>query len=61
MFHNNHQKILYQRNCELIIQNYLNFYLSKNSNIIKSKIFINGVDTLSLNELDLFYLINTTF
>jgi hypothetical protein len=49
------KKILYQRNCELIIQNYLNFYLS-NSNIIKSKIFINGVDTLLLNELDLFYL-----
>jgi predicted GTPase len=55
------KKILYQRNCELIIQNYLNFYLSKNRHIIKSKIFINGVDTLSLNELDLFYLINTTF
>jgi len=50
------KKILYQRNCELIIQNYLNFYLSNNSSIIKSKIFINGVDTLLLNELDLFYL-----
>jgi predicted GTPase len=49
------KKIFYQRNGELIIQNYLNFYLS-NTNIIKSKIFINGIDDFLLNELDIFYL-----